>query len=344
MDQLTAHLDRGWDLAQRGDVHGAQASAKRAIELSPSSPECYNLLGFVAALDGDCDEALEAYQHAAMLDDTYVEAMLNAAELLVHPIGDFDEAYAMCAQVLDVTEFEDEILDAKLLQIEASLSKGDKDRARRVLRSLPTEVSEDPTHNYLTGRAHFEVGQQERAGAFLDAALAADPSQPAALYYRGLLFEHEGDRRSATLMFLHVREAMTALGPPAWAPNADTVLMFTEKAVKALTGPGAELLRDASLYIVDLPGSEMVVDGVDVQSPILIEVVPDSPEEPGGFRVFLYLYNILRIATGIDNVQSCIQTALETELQTVVEDLEQLRTENADVEALLQVNKTTASA
>jgi len=95
---------------------------------------------------------------------------------------------------------------------------------------------------------------------------------------------------------------------------------------------------------VDLPGSEMVVDGVDVQSPILIEVVPDSDEEPGGFRVFLYLYNILRIATGLDNVQSCIQTALETELQVVVDDLEQLRVENADVEALLQANKTTASA
>ena len=36
MDQLTAHLDRGWDLAQQGDVRGAEASARQALEIDPS--------------------------------------------------------------------------------------------------------------------------------------------------------------------------------------------------------------------------------------------------------------------------------------------------------------------
>ena len=30
MDQLSAHLDRGWDLVHRGDAQGAASSAQRA--------------------------------------------------------------------------------------------------------------------------------------------------------------------------------------------------------------------------------------------------------------------------------------------------------------------------
>ena len=42
MDQLSAHLDRGWDLAQKGDAPGASACAKRALELDPQSPEVHD--------------------------------------------------------------------------------------------------------------------------------------------------------------------------------------------------------------------------------------------------------------------------------------------------------------
>ena len=52
MDQFSAHLDRGWDLVQKGDTRGAEASARRALELDPNSPEAHNLLGFVAATFG----------------------------------------------------------------------------------------------------------------------------------------------------------------------------------------------------------------------------------------------------------------------------------------------------
>ena len=96
MDQLTAHLDHGWELAQRGDAQGAEESARRAIEVDPEAPEAHHLLGYAAALHGSYDEALEAYHHALLLDDTFVEAMLNAAELYVHPLGEYDEAPKGC--------------------------------------------------------------------------------------------------------------------------------------------------------------------------------------------------------------------------------------------------------
>src|ERR1051326_542439 len=81
MDQFSAHLDRGWDLVQRGDPRGAELSARRALEIDAQSPEAYNLLGYVAALKGEFEEAVEHYRQAIALDDTYLEAMLNAAEV-----------------------------------------------------------------------------------------------------------------------------------------------------------------------------------------------------------------------------------------------------------------------
>src|ERR1700683_4740908 len=101
MDQLSAHLDRGWDLAQKGDASGALACARRALELDPKSPEVHNLLGDASAMAGDTDAALEPYRNATALDETSLEALLNAAEVLVSPRGDWDEAIEMCDDALD---------------------------------------------------------------------------------------------------------------------------------------------------------------------------------------------------------------------------------------------------
>ena len=111
MDQLSAHLDRGWDLAQKGDAAGASACAKRALELDPQSPEVHNLLGYTSALAGDSDDALEHYRQAIALDETYLEAMLNAAEVLMHPLGEWDEATDLCDDALEYAETKEEIAD-----------------------------------------------------------------------------------------------------------------------------------------------------------------------------------------------------------------------------------------
>src|SRR5689334_22591801 len=106
MDQLTAHLDRGWDLAHRGDSEGAATSARRALDLDQGSAEAYNLLGYAAAVQGDYESALEHYRQALTLDDTYLEAMLNLTEVYIHPLGDFPSALALCDQALELVETE----------------------------------------------------------------------------------------------------------------------------------------------------------------------------------------------------------------------------------------------
>src|SRR4051812_11009759 len=204
MDQFSAHLDRGWDLVQRGDTRGAEASARRALEIDPNSPEAHNLLGFVAALEGEGEEAIEAYRQAIALDDTYFEAMLNAAEVYIHPLRDFAEAVKMCDQALDLAETDEEVVDALLLKFDALLGQGEAelDEARAILDRMPSPPYENPAHTFLVGRAFYELGEIERAAPLIEEAASKDPKHAEAWYYLGLVRDERGDASAATGAFL----------------------------------------------------------------------------------------------------------------------------------------------
>src|SRR4030095_9125316 len=148
MDQFSAHLDRGWDLVQRGDSRGAELSARRALELDSQSPEAYNLLGYVAAWKGEFEEAVEHYRQAIALDDTYLEAMLNAAEVYIHPLGDYDAAVEMCDQALDLAETDDEVVDSLLLKFDALLGKAEFEDAKALCDQFPAGPFENPNHTF----------------------------------------------------------------------------------------------------------------------------------------------------------------------------------------------------
>src|SRR5579883_3679418 len=92
MDQISAHLDHGWDLLGRGDYRGARVSAKRVIELDSDSPEGYTLLGAIGLGEGDPEDAMEQFSRAMELDPEYLEPMLYAAETLIHVFGDCESA------------------------------------------------------------------------------------------------------------------------------------------------------------------------------------------------------------------------------------------------------------
>src|SRR4029079_1739102 len=158
MDQLSAHLDRGWDLAQKGDAAGASACAKRALEIDPQSPEVHNLLGYTSALSGESENALEHYRQAIALDETYFEAMLNAAEVLMHPLEEWDDAIALVNDALDYAETPEEIADCVLLKVDALLGKGEVEEARQAMKAIPEGPFESASYVFMIGRAFYELG------------------------------------------------------------------------------------------------------------------------------------------------------------------------------------------
>jgi len=326
MDQFTAHLDRGWDLVQRGDSEGAELSARRALELDSQSPEAYNLLGYVAALQGEFEEAVDNYRQAIALDDTYLEAMLNAAEVYIHPLGDFEEAIRMCDHALDLAENDDEVIDALLLEFDALLGDNNLAEAQALCSKFPPGPWTNPNHAFLVGRAFYEIGELERAAPLIEDAVQKTPGNPEAAYYLGLVRDERGDTAGATQAFLRSRELDLALPSPAWTLTPETFAMTAKKALASLDESLRRFLREDELFVSNVPGVEVVVDGVDPRALLLLDGLDAESGGPPTARIFVYQRNVERLAGSLELVEGEIKAALEREVTaTFIEtDLDRL--------------------
>jgi tetratricopeptide (TPR) repeat protein len=323
MDQFTAHLDRGWDLIHRGDLRGAQLSAEKSLELDPQAPEAHNLLGYVKAAQGQAEEALELYRQALALDDSFVEAMLNAAEVLIHPLHDFEGAIAMIEEALDFAESPDETADALLLKYDACVHQGDKEGARRVVSTFPEGPFETARLDFLVGRALFECGEHPKAQRMLAHAIELEPSYGDAYYTLGLVHEALGDSQAMVQAFLRAREADLALPTVTWAPSRVAFEELVRSAMARLPKPLLAALERAELYISELPGAEVVVDGVDPRTSVLFDTSDRSPtsrERDDGrdkarvARIFFYQRNTERAVEDALGLSDEIYLVLEEEL------------------------------
>ncbi len=323
MDQFSAHLDRGWDLVQRGDSRGAELSARRALEIDSQSPEAHNLLGYVSALQGDFEDAVESYRQAIALDETYLEAMLNAAEVYIHPLGEFDEAIRLCEQALELAENADETVDALLLCFDALLGKGDTAAATTLCKRFPEGPFENPNHSFLVGRAFYEIGDIDSAAPLIEASVKNTPDNPEAFYYLGLLRDDQGDIPAATRAFLRSRELDLEFPPPTWSLSRETFEATVRKAVENLTHELRQYLRDDEVYVADVPGVEVVVDGVDPRAILLLDgVQPTDDRDRGYVRLFVYQRNAERLAGTVEHIQNEIRAALEREITNTLLEAE----------------------
>lgn len=316
MDQFSAHLDRGWELISRNDPRGAEASARRALEIDPQSPEAYNLLGYCAALDGNAHEAIEAYRQAIALDDTYFEAMLNAAEVYVHPLRDYDEAVKMCDAALDLAETDEEAVDALLLKFDAVMGKdgGDIDRAQEVVARLPDPPYKNPAHAFLVGRALYEVGDIDRARPLVEDAAAKDPRHAEAWYYLGLIRDEAGEQGLATQAFLRARELDLALPRPPWALSIEDMRALVAGVVATLDPVYAKFVKRSEFHTSDVPGLELVADGVDPRALLVFDGLNIPELGIPCARVFVYQRNLERLAGQPDAMESELRAALEREI------------------------------
>ncbi|MBI5512680.1 MAG: tetratricopeptide repeat protein [Deltaproteobacteria bacterium] len=320
MDQLSAHLDRGWDLINKGDLRGARSSARRALEIDKDSPEAHNLLGYTAAQEGDPEEALEHYRQAMALDDGYIDPMLNAAEVLIHPLHEYDEAVSLCDEVLDFAEGREEICEALLLKFDALLAKGEEDGARATLEALPDGPVEGPVFPFLIGRAWYELGEVERAEPFLTDAVREDPRNADAHYYLGLVHDAREHWRQATLSFMEARDLDLAAPAVRWSLPREQFHRHVERALQGLEARFLAHLEGALVLVTDAPGMEMVVDGVDPRAPLLVEGFDQAHRDrEDGPRMFVYQRNIEKLCRGPEYLEEELAWQFTEELQHLLE-------------------------
>ena len=317
MDQFSAHLDRGWDLVSRGDLAGAMLSAQKSLELDAESPEAHNLVGYIHAAEGNADGALEHYRQAIDIDETFVEAMLNAAEVLIHPLHELEDALRMIEDALDYCQNDDEVADAMLLKFDAMMHAGDTEGAARVVRALPHGPFDNEHLELLIGRARFEVGDVEGAEPLLRRSVEREPDNAEAQYYYGLLLEAGGDVRGATVAFLTSRDLDVRAGPAPWSLPPDQFEKKVQAAIHRLPIDVAAPLHEALVMVTDMPGAEVVADGVDPRIGVLLDDVQSHEGSHQVGRVFVYQRNIERVAPDLLELEDEILRTLERELRSL---------------------------
>lgn len=320
MDKLSAHLDRGWDLLDRNDLRGARSSARRALEIDRESADAYCLLGQVAAREGEADEALESFRSAISLDEGYVDALLGAAEVLIHPLNDLDEAVRLCDEVLDLAETPEETVDATLLKFDALLAGGHDAAGRALLDGLPEGPFEGALYPFLIGRAWYDASEPARAEAPLREAIKLEPNHPDAHYFLGLVQEELGDLAGSARSFLEAR-ARDLEGPSLpWALPPDQFQRAVERAGAALEPDVAHALEDALVVVSDVPGVEAVLDGIEPRIPVLVDDLREHPAARVPLRVFIYKRNIERICGGVEAIEEELVYQLTEEVRFVLLD------------------------
>jgi tetratricopeptide (TPR) repeat protein len=313
MDQFSAHMDRAWDLVSSGDTRGARSSARHAQEIDPDNPEVHNLLGYISAADGDADDALEHYRQAMALDDEYLEPMLNAAEVLVHPLGEFDEAISLCDEALEISLSAEEQVDALMLKFDALLGKGDRDGAARLLADVPEGPYEAASYEFLIGRAHYDVGHTEAANKHLQKAVAGEPEHADAHYYLGILADDAGDVPKAVEHYALVRELDRRTPRPSWSPSLTDFRTIVEEAIAALPAEVAAHVQDVRVYCAEAPGMELVADGCDPRIPVLL----DGFDQKGATRLFIYQRNVERTVQGVAMMKKELPHLIAREIEAV---------------------------
>ena len=320
MDRFSAHLDRGWDLVQHGDSQGAELSARRALELNKQAPEAYNLLGYAAALRGDFEAAIRHYNHALSLDESYFEALLNAAEVLIHPLADYEEALEMCDRALELAETDDELVDALLLKFDALLGEDRMEEAKSLCARFPEGPFENPNHVFLVGRALYEVGDLDRAAPLIEQAVKATPQNSEAWYYLGLMRDEQGDRARATQAFVKARGLDLQAPAPDWSLSSDAFEHMVRRVIDTLAPRLRQTIRQDEIYVADMPGVEFVIDGVDPRALILMDDISPAGLTAPSARLFVYQRNLERLAGALESVEGELRSALERELTAVLDE------------------------
>lgn len=275
------------------------------------------MLGYTAALAGEPNEALEHYRQAIALDENYFEAMLNAAEVLLST-EQWDEAIRLCEEAYDLTENDEERLDCLLLKVDAQLGKPDDEAALRTLRALPKGPYKHGGHSFSVGRALFELGKSSEAEPFLKDAVKAEPDHADAHYHLGLVAEERGDLAAATFHFLRTRALDALLAPPPWSESPEVFAATVERALDRLDPAFARHIADAQIFVVEAPGPEVVVDGVEPRSLVLLDGIgvgeDGKPNANSTLRLFVYQRNVERVARPEGGLEVEITHALEREI------------------------------
>jgi lipoprotein NlpI len=328
MDQLSAHLERGWEQLSKGNLTGARVSASKVLEIDPEAAEGHTLQGAVSWGQGDPEDALSHFVQALELEPDYPEPMLYAAEVLAQDSSSVSEALVYCEQLLGIGELEQGsriYLEALVLKAELHFLSGEVEDCRNVLARFDGSGDLSATTCHRIGRLYFELAERERCREWMMRALEREPMAECH-HYLGLLAEMDGNLVEAISHFRKVRAMDVAEPEPVWAFSEELFSEIVRKtADRVVSEAFGEALGPEQVVCLDYPAPEVVLEGGDPRMPVYLSALPLPPSDdaesgggPGTFQaspshVVVYKRNVERMCRGPEDVQDILEELLKGE-------------------------------
>jgi len=316
MDQLTAHIYRGWEGLSRGDYEAARTSALSALDVDSDSPDAHTLWGAVVWSAGATDQALDAFEQAMELEPVKADPFIYAAEILSQDAERLTEALSLCDEAIEMLDVEQEpglFAEAWLVRAEILTEMGKEDAARDIM-VRDAELMEGRGALYeRVGALYVRLGDDGSAERYLRLAMEQGETRDAQ-YFLGHIAYRRGDRRQSVLHFLDCRERdLDAISPP-WAYSRDA---FKLAVLDALEQAAGKVERDCSRLIVrcgPYPGTELVLDGVDPRIPVLVG------GRDGVSYMLVYQKNVEKMCRQPEDLHEVLVSVIEEELRASAGD------------------------
>jgi tetratricopeptide (TPR) repeat protein len=269
------------DALARSANDRALACSEEAIRLAPRLVPALVARATALGALGRVDEARLAWSRAIAVDPNDPSALLGAAELHVRRLGPARDAlesgleYALRG-VRSAQARRDRILTARL-ELVAGMAENDLGRSHHALPHLDRAVQvmpSDPDAVYERGVALFELCRFDEAERAFERALSLAPEDPWTLHQLGLLAERRGEAERAERLLARARKLAPEEFPTEVPLDPETFRAEVLAAIAALPEEERRSLRAVPVEIQDLPDAS---DLVAVEPPL-------SPSILGLFR------------------------------------------------------------
>lgn len=327
MDQISAHLDRGWSLIEQKSFRKAAFSARQVLELDPESADAYTLIGLSALGEHDADEALEAFERARELDPDFLAPIVYSAEAMGADPKRVDEAIKCLEEAYELVEpSSPEWVDAVLLHVDLLLNAEDEEGAARRLGLVRPEMLTLPDQQVQAGKLAVRLDDLDLAELALAPVIKRGNPPPDALYSLAQIAERRGDGQKAIGLSLQVRKADLALAQAdcSDAPEPRLLAEVCQAVIYALDQRFLDVVDEADVVVREVPPEELVADGVDPWIPLLLTGPPPDTRRKTDWtsratHVFVYRLNMRFDSPHQDQWEARLREYLEEAIERFVE-------------------------
>ena len=339
IDRYWDCLDQAMEASHGGRTEEALAWLDEALLAHPDGAEAHNGRGEILWDEGRIDEALYEFERSLHADPKFVTAHLNRIELLVEDMGEFEQAIALCDELLGGNPAFPRLdrgseAEVYYLKAKAAFYLDDLEGALFLVRRALKTGGEVPIYRAFDGQILFELGRFHEAKRSLETAVALDPESGHAVYHLALVLERLGATEEAAEAFVKAN----ALEPCVYQlPVEIDEVAFRQAAADALDN----LPRSIRAYVENVP---VLVE--DYPAPDLLAAENVSPQVLGLYlgipsteaevtqqpqditRVILFKKNLEKLCRDRDDLVEQIQITVRHEvghhLGLSEEDLERL--------------------